>query len=444
MNLEEAVLYMSEQAKKYSPDQFDILASESESSGVEVFEAKVKSTELNNSRGLGIRFFFDGKPGISYSEKLSKEAIEQTVKDAFENSKITDKMDLDLPSSAVLPSFDLELFNPELESITMNQMIDLGMEMERIALQQDSRIVNVPYLGVSKSSGKSIIYNSKSVYYTTHSNGISAGLGAVAKKDSISKMGVYSKGGKSFSIFDTEFMAKKSVERAIELLDAEPIESKTYPVVFSNRVSGGILGMFIGTFFAESIQKGQSRLAGKLNQKIASEILNLSSEPHLVGFPGSSFFDSEGVPSRKMQMIENGVLKTYLYNLETAKKEGVESTGNGSRSYGGKAGTCVFNLIVPKGESTVDDLLSRFDECLYIVKLEGSSGCSAISGEISIGVQGHLYRSGKRVQSVDRITLSTNFFDMIQNILAFSNEYNDSFSSVKIPDFLVSEVNIAG
>ena len=239
-------------------------------------------------------------------------------------------------------------------------------------------------------------------------------------------------------------MSKKAVERALELLGAEPVESKQYPVVFSNRVSSGIIGMFLAPYYAELVQKGQSRLADKIGQKIASEDFTMTCDPHIPGFPGSRLFDSEGVATKKTPIVKNGILQTFLYNLESSKKAGIAPTGNGSRSYAGKAGTSTSNLIVDKGTKSVEELLFIYPECLFITKLEGSSGCSAISGEISIGVQGFLYQNGKRIRPVDRITLNSNYFDLLHLIRGFSNEYNDAFSSVKIPDILVESMYVAG
>src|SRR5690606_34182208 len=138
--------------------------------------------------------------------------------------------------------------------------------------------------------------------------------------------------------------------------------------------------------------------------------------PLVPGWPGSHLFDGEGVPARRIDVIKDGVLKTFLYNLESAAKAGVAPTGTGSRSYAGKAGTGFANYVVPLGTDSLESLLARYPKCLLIVKLEGGSGCSAISGEISIGAQGFLYENGRRVRAVDRITLSTNFFDLLKNI----------------------------
>jgi len=230
----------------------------------------------------------------------------------------------------------------------------------------------------------------------------------------------------------------------VELLDASTLPSGGYPVVFSNRVSPQIFSMFGSPFFAEAVQKGQSRLEGKLGKTIAASGFNLSSDPHIVGAPGSHLFDGEGVATRTVEVVRDGVLLTYLHNLESAKKDGVRPTGTGARGYSGKAGTGFSNYRITRGEMTLEEMLDFYPRCFYVVKLDGGSGCSAVSGEISIGAQGFLVENGKRVRPIDGVTLSTNFFELLPLIRGFSNAYSDSFSSVKVPDILVEEIRVSG
>ena len=177
-------------------------------------------------------------------------------------------------------------------------------------------------------------------------------------------------------------MADRAVERAVELLGAKPARAGTLPVVFSNRVSGRLMSMFSSPYYAENVQKGQSRLKDKLGESIASEELNINCEPHLPEVPGSRLFDGEGVATAPRAIVRGGVLNAYLYNLEAAKRDGVPAAGNGARGYSGKAGTGFSNLIVPLGNQSLEELLAAYPRCLYVTKLEGGAGCSAISGEI--------------------------------------------------------------
>jgi PmbA protein len=439
----QAIEFLFETSRQKGAQHFDAVAGESESLGLELFEGKLKSTEISNSRGIGIRLFRDGKPGFAFTERLTRAALVRTVDDAWSHAGLTDAVEIDLPHPVKLPDIDLHAFNPALESVTLEEMKTLGLELERLAKDGDPRIENIPYLGVSRGGGFSLIANSNGVLYESKSNNISAYVGVVAKQGEIRKMGVYSRGGRSFE-FDPAFMARTAVERGVELLDAEPLPSGAYPVVFSHRVSGQILGMFGSPFFAEAAQKGQSRLKDKVGQAIAAPLFNLVSDPLIPGMPGSHLFDGEGVPAQRLEIIKDGVLKTFLYNLESAKKAGVAPTGTGSRGYSGKAGTGFANYLVPLGTESFEELVARYPKVFVVVKLEGGSGCSAISGEISIGAQGFLYEHGQRVRPVDRVTLSTNFFDLLLGIRGFSNQYSDAFSSVKVPDMLVEEIHVAG
>jgi PmbA protein len=230
----------------------------------------------------------------------------------------------------------------------------------------------------------------------------------------------------------------------VELLGAEPLTGGEYPVVFSNLVSPAIFSMFSSPFHAEVVQKGQSRLEGKIGHQIAVTELNLVCDPHIVGAPGSRLFDGEGILCKRTEVVSHGVLKMYLYNLESAKKEGRPPTGHASRGYSGKVGTGFSNFLVGLGKKNLDDLLSAYPKAFFVTKLEGGAGCSPVSGEISIGAQGFLYEQGKRIRPVDRVTINSNFFDLLMNIRGLSDQYSDRFSSFKVPDVLIEKMHVAG
>lgn len=444
MNIIDAADFLNDKAISKGIKVFDILGGISETTGVEVFEGKVQNTEISYGSGIGIRIFLDGKPGISFTEKLSSQSLNQAIEDAISNASITDPMDIELPEKKSLEEIDLKIFDSSINDVSFDDMISLGMQLEKIAKSKDSRVENVPYLGVSKTEGYSVLRNSKGISYDRKSNSISAYIGVTASQGEQKKMGFYSNSYKSFSTFDPEFMAQQAVTRATELLGATSIEGAMYPIIFSNRISSSIISMFLSPFFGEAVQKGQSRLAGKIGERIASDVLTFTIDPHIPGMPGSRYLDSEGVLTQKMELVSQGKLNTYLYNLETAYKAKAEPNGFGSRSYSGKAGTGISNLLVNKGDSSLARLLRAYPECIYVTRLEGGSGCSAISGDISIGVQGFLYKNGIQIQPVEKITLSGNYFDLLHKIEDLSSEYSDSYSSIKVPDILVSSMVISG
>ncbi len=441
MNISEAVSYTCELAKGQA-EQYDVIASTSHSEGLSVFQGQVQNTEISDSVGLGVRVIKDGRPGYAHTERLTKDAIAQTLKDALCHTQWTERIDIELPSAEKI-SDDGFNYNPALESVTLQQMKDFCIDLEKVTFSKSKEIENIPYLGADLSSGSSIVANNTGLFYTTKYNSASAAAGAVAVRDGIKKLGHFVKSGRDWSEFSVEEIASKAAEYATELFGAKKIEGGKIPVVFSERVSGRVIGMYTNPFVAEAMQKGMSRLAGKEGEVIASEKFSLYSDPQGELFQHKSLFDSEGCLTRRVEVVKDGVFNEALYNLETASKAGRKTTGNGARSFGGKMGTSFYNVLVPPGTLTTAELLKLFPKCLFVVRLEGGSGCNAVSGELSMGAHGFWCENGVIQHPVDGVTLSGNFFDIIKNVVDVGSEFRDPFSSSMVPALAVSELSVS-
>jgi len=434
-----------DRAKAGGASQADVLYRDSLSKDVEIIQGEVSKSEINSGQGVGIRLIKDGKPGYAYTHRLEDQQVEAMVGDALEQSSLSSVLEIDLPEGEALVGGDsLDKWNPELEELRMEDLKDFSVAMEAKALSLDDRIVNFPHVGASSSSQSSQLLNSKGLFRESSSNQLQAYLGGVAEEGDQKKSGFYANGSRSKDLLDVDFFAKMAVERCTELLGAHSIPSGEIPVVFSNRVSPSILGMYLGSLSAESVLKGQSKMAEKLGDKIAVEALNVVCDPTLKGLPGSRLCDSEGVSCQRLPLIEKGVLKTFIHNLETSKLMGCAPTGHGQRGIQGKAGMGFSNLLVAKGDASLSELLKKSGRCLWVTKLEGGAACSQISGELSIGVQGFLIENGEVKHPVDAVTLSGNFFDFIGDIQGMSNDYLDSFQSIKVPDLWVGSLALSG
>jgi len=441
MNMQDSVAYLGEIAKKSNAEQFDIIAGNSNSRGITVFNGAMQNTEISSSCGIGIRIFKNHKPGYASTEKFSKESLSQTLADALSNSEYTEPINAELPGPATLGS-PLDVYNPELESIEISRLLSDCLDVEKRVLAE-SEIKNVPDLGAEIASSNSIFANSKGVFFEDRRNSFGIYAGAVAERNGILKMGWHVKGGKNFSDFSVERFSQKVVKRAKELLSPKPIKSAKLPVIFSKRVSSKILSIYLSSFFADNAQKGLSRLKGKIGENIASSEFSLISEPLNSLYPGCALIDDEGIPTANLCVVEQGCFKNFLYNIEAASKEKRASTGHGVRGFASKAKTSFLNAIVRTGTKSGEELLALFPNCLLITHLEGSSGCNSVSGEISIGAQGFWCEKGIPVHAVDNFTISANFFDMLKNITGVGKEYNNSYSNVKVPSLAVCEMSVS-
>ena len=441
MNITDAVSCMCDLAKGEA-EQFDIIASNSHSEGLSIFQGQVQNTEISDSVGLGLRVIKDGRPGYAHTERLTKEAIAQTIKDAVYHTQWTEKVDIELPSPAAIPAGEPN-YNAALESLSLAELKDFCIELEKQTFARSADIKNIPYLGADLSRDFSIVANHKGLFYTDRENSVAVGAGAVAVRDGVSKLGNFVKNGRDWGEFSVSEIADRAATYATELFGAKKIEGGKIPVVFSERIAGRFMNMYASPFVAESMQKGTSRLAGKEGTKIASDKFSLWSDPQGEAFPTKVFFDSEGSLTRRVEVIKDGVFNEALYNLETAAKAGRATTGNAARGFGTKMSTAFWNMLVPAGAYTTAELLKLFPKCLLVVRLEGGSGCSAVSGELSIGAHGFWCEDGVIQHPVDGVTLSGNFFDIIQNVAGVGNEYYDKFSGIKVPALAISELAVS-
>lgn len=441
MNISDAVSCMCDLARGEA-DQFDIIASNSHSEGLSVFQGQVQNTEISDSVGLGIRVIKDGRPGYAHTERLTKEAISQTIKDALCHTQWTEAVNFELPSPVKIPD-DNPNYNPALESLTLAELKDFCIELEKETFARSTEIKNIPYLGADLSRDFSIVANHKGLFYTDKGNSVSVGAGAVAVRDGISKLGNFVKSSRNWDDISMAEIADKAASYATELFGAKKIKGGKIPVVFSERISGRFMGMYGSPFIAESMQKGTSRLTGKEGTKIASDKLSLWSDPQGENFSHRIYFDSEGSTTRRVEVIKDGVFNEALYNLETAAKANCSTTGHGARGFGSKMSTAFWNMIVPAGECSTAELLKLFPKCLLVVRLEGGSGCSAVSGELSIGAHGFWCENGVIQHPVDGVTLSGNYFDIIQNVVGVGNEYLDPYSGIKVPALAISELSVS-
>lgn len=442
MNLEEAIAYLFNLARQKSLGEFDITGYDSFSESVEVFEGKISNTEIARSYSIGIRILHNHRPGIAFTEKLSPDALKLCLDDALAHTQLTDPVAFALPKSMPPSLENYDRVAADFATFDLDTLASFATTLEAQLRSADKRIENVPYTGASRSSFTSYFLNSHGIRYTLSQQDFGAYTAALAAAGAQKKLGIAANSRLSFSELSSLPLVEQAKERALSHLGAKPVTPGNYTVLFSNRVSGQIFSLYQSAFFAEMALRGQSRLMGKLGEQIASPCVSLFSVARDKSLRGSRALDSEGIPTHDVAVIAEGKFDSFLYNLEAAALEKKSPTGNAVRSPASKAGTAFMNLVVAAGKSGCADLLSS-GRILLIDKLEGASGCSAVSGEFSIGAQGFLCENGRMLHPVDGITLSSNFFDMLRNVIAVSCEYNDQYSSIRVPDLLISGIAVA-
>jgi len=429
--------------------------STSNSFSVKIFNGEIDEYKNTDAGGLSFRGNFADKNGVgrmgyAYTENINPDVIPELVKNAADNASNIDE-EIEKLFAGSEKYLKLSGYNPALDKVSVKEKIDMALALEKATFAQDKRVKSVDFcqLGTVETDVK--IANSCGLDLSDKTNLAYAYVYARVEENGVTKTGFEIWHGNDFAKFSPEELAKDAVKRAIDNLGAASIPSKTYPVVFDNKTANSLFMAFCSVFFAEQAQKGFSLLKGKEGEQVAASIITLRDDPDggEESF-GKVAFDSEGVATKPKAIIENGVLKTLLYNLQAAEKDKVESTGNGFKpSFRAAVTTACTNYYVVPSDISHEEMLSNIQEGILITTLDGlHSGLNPISGDFSVSATGFMIEGGKRTKPVEQITVAGNFYDLMKNIETVASDLRFSMpnpmGTFGMPSFLVKELPISG
>ena len=258
----------------------------------------------------------------------NKDKAAWLIKEIVANAKVIENDDPIIIFKGSEKYHKVNTFNKALEEVTIEQKMEKLRALEKALKEIDSRIIEVAGTEYSQSTEKVTLVNSNGLNLTQKSNYYTFIAQCVAKEGEQTKSGYDFFLDNDFSKFNPEEFAKKIVKLTVDQLGGEPCETNKYKAVLHPDVVTSLLKAYIGHADAEEVQKHSSLFIDKIGQKIASKKVTIEDKPQQKNV-FARWFDDEGVATYNKPIIKNGVLQTYLYNLTTAAKAGVESTGNG-------------------------------------------------------------------------------------------------------------------
>lgn len=269
----------------------------------------------------------------------------------------------------------------------------------------------------------------------------SCGVVLLASKDGEREIGYHAQETRFFSDLNPDEVLSKAVYKSVSLLGGKRIKSQKTSVILSPEVTSDFISLFSVLTSAENVQKGKSLLAGKLGRKVASEALSLVDDGTIDRGMGSAPFDGEGFPTKRKDLVLDGVLLSYLYNLYTASKDGTETTGNAVRGYASIPSVGATNLFILPGKRGFSEILEDTDSGLYIIDVMGLHTVNLISGDFSLGVSGLWIDKGELAFPVKGVSIAGNllsFFSGVEEVgsdLVFFGSIGGT--TVKVRDVMI-------
>jgi len=401
---------------------------------VSVRMGETENIEYNRDKGMAVTVYFGQQKGHASTSDLSQQALKDTVAAACNIAKYTAKDEFCGLADANLMATDvqdLDLHHPW--NLSVDEAIAIAKDCEAAALGVDTRITNSEGASVSTGTGFFAYSNSHGFTggYPSSRHGISCSVIAESGEN-MQRDYWYSTARAAGDLLSAAAIGKIAGERTVRRLDAKKIKTCQVPVLFEAALASGLISSLVSAISGGNLYRKSSFLLDSLGKQIASPLLNIYEEPHLKKGLASSPFDNEGVATHPRQLVKDGVLQGYMLASYSARKLGMQTTGNAGGNH---------NLIVQSGTQDFAGLLKQMGTGLLVTELLGH-GMNMVTGDYSRGAAGFWVENGVIVHPVEEITIASNMADMLKMIVAIGNDVLVQ-GSKQVGSILIERMTIA-
>ena len=420
-------------AKKLGATDSNAFVMHSISETVNFRNKKLDESDRSDNLGVTLTTYIGKKKSTISSSNLTETNIKNLIERCIETTKITPEDEFNsLPDKELLAREinDLNLYDDN--HIENEKKIEYLKEVENSAFES-KEIINTE-TGFSENKSNFILANSDGFLNGYKSSSFSASCVAVAKDTNNNMERDYEFTSKCHldDMLKPKEIGSIAAKKTIEKLNPQKIKSEKISVVFDRRISKGILSTLAGAISASAIARGTSFLKEKLNKEIFSSSINVLDKPNIAKGLGSRYFDSEGVKSEELKLVDQGVLKHYLVDTYYGKKLNLKSNGRCD-------GTS--NLFFENGAISYQDLLKLNQRTLYVTETIGH-GTNLVTGDYSVGATGFIIENGVFKHPVSEITIAGNFKDIFKNI-TLANDLEFKYAT-NAPTMLIEGMVVAG
>lgn len=421
-------------------DQAEIYAERGFLMQLDIERERVREAKKSNHHGIGIRVAMGKKIGFSYTTDLNK--IGECAERAISQAKISrhDPCFNGFMGAKKYPEIS-RTFDERVLDLEPEKGFEYCDEMIAGAKDYDDRVKPTGG-GFSAGYGEAYVLNSEGIEICDRGTYLSGVMTVSIRDEKVSAW--ESSTSRMLDDIDFKCIGEETARIATESINPCSIESRTLPAILAPRAMQELLSQTtVPQLSAENVQRNQSPYVQKMGKGVASENLTIIDDGTMPRGIGSTRMDGEGAPTQHTTLIENGILRTFLYDSYAAGKDGVESTGNAVRSYDELPRIGVTNFIIKPGRMSREALIAGIDKGLLITDVIGAHTAARASGEFSVTVHNGFLVARGEIHPVENVMISGNMPDILRKIDAVANDVRE-IGNVVTPSVLVSEIQVIG
>ena len=402
---------------------------------VTVRQSEVETIAYNRDKGISVTVYVGQRRGNASTADFSDDAIVAAVGKALVIAKYT-AMDsaagLADPDRLARAWPDLDLYHPW--ELPVEAAIDLGREAEAAALAVDPRITNSEGATVARSESEFVYANSNGFAGGYRSSRHHIDCAVIGEEDDAMQRDYWFTAARAASDLESATaVGRKAGERTVRRLRGRQLGTLECPVIFEAPEAADLIGFFVQAVSGGSLYRKSSFLLDSLGTQVFSPHIQLREEPHILRGRGSTPFDSEGVATVTRDVVRDGIVQGYFLGSYSARKLGMQTTGNGGGSH---------NLVLGHGTDDLAALLRKMGRGLLVTEQLGQ-GVNAVTGDFSRGAAGFWIQDGAIAYPVEEITIAGNLRDMFRDIVAVGSDV-DRRGSRHTGSIMVGRMTVAG
>ena len=397
---------------------------------------EIENVEFTNDGALGISVYLGQQKGNASTSDLSEEAIKNTVEAALAIAKYTSPDDCTGLADKELMAFeapDLALYHEA--SVDVEQATKLALEAEKSALEYDAKIVNSNGASFNSHTGVRVYGNTHGMLQSYLSSRYSLSCSVIGGElDQLENDYEYTVSREFDALSSADWVGQNCAKKVITRLNPQKLTTREVPVIFLNDVATGLISHLTGAISGGSLYRKSSFLLDHLGKQVLPDWFQISERPHLLKRLASTPFDSEGVRTQDLEIIQDGVLQTYLLTSYSGRKMGMQSTGH--------AGGIHNWLVKPNLTGGLTALLRQMGTGLLVTDVMGQ-GVNIVTGDYSRGAAGFWVENGEIQYPVAEITIAGQLQDMLKNIVAVADDIEHR-SNIQTGSILLDKMKISG
>ncbi|HHF3626072.1 TPA: metalloprotease PmbA [Haemophilus influenzae] len=397
---------------------------------------EIENVEFTNDGALGISVYMGQQKGNASTSDLSESAIKNAVEAALAIAKYTSPDDCTGLADKDLMAFnapDLELYHAA--DVNVDKATELALQAEKAALEADERIINSNGASFNSHTGVKVYGNSHGMLQSYLSSRYSLSCSVIGGvEDALENDYEYTISREFDKLQSPIWVGENCAKKVVSRLNPQKLSTREVPVIFLNDVATGIISHFAAAISGGSLYRKSSFLLDHLGKQVLPDWFNISERPHLLRRLASTPFDSEGVRTQDREIVENGILQTYLVTSYSGKKLGMSSTGH--------AGGIHNWLVKPNLTGGLTALLRQMGTGLLVTDVMGQ-GVNIVTGDYSRGASGFWVENGEIQYPVAEITIAGQLQDMLKNMLAVADDIEHR-SNIQTGSILLDKMKISG